>query len=183
MLKAGIIENYQYEKTEEGSEQSALCRFRHSADDFVACFQYKEEAEEFYKHLKGRMEHFGMTLEESKTRLIEFGRFAEERCAGKGRKPETFTFLGFTHYCSHGRNGKFRVKRKTSRKKFAKKCKEINHLIRDMRTKPLKAIIKKLNEILVGYYHYYGITDNIQSLNSFRYEMMKSLFKWLNRRS
>ena len=129
------------------------------------------------------MEHFGMTLEESKTRLIKFGRFAEERCAGKGRKPETFTFLGFTHYCSHGRNGKFRVKRKTSRKKFAKKCKEINHLIRDMRTKPLKAIIKKLNEILVGYYHYYGITDNIQSLNSFHYEMMKSLFKWLNRRS
>ena len=212
MLKAGIIENYQYEETEEGSEQGSVCSpvisniYMHYvlvwwfkecvepklkgygglvvyADDFVACFQYKEEAEEFYKHLKGRMEHFGMTLEESKTRLIEFGRFAEERCAGKGRKPETFTFLGFTHYCSHGRNGKFRVKRKTSRKKFAKKCKEINHLIRDMRTKPLKAIIKKLNEILVGYYHYYGITDNIQSLNNFRYEMMKSLFKWLNRRS
>ena len=212
MLKAGITENYQYEETEEGSEQGSVCSpvisniYMHYvlvwwfkecvepklkgygglvvyADDFVACFQYKEEAEEFYKHLKGRMEHFGMTLEESKTRLIEFGRFAEERCAGKGRKPETFTFLGFTHYCSHGRNGKFRVKRKTSRKKFAKKCKEINHLIRDMRTKPLKAIIKKLNEILVGYYHYYGITDNIQSLNSFRYEMMKSLFKWLNRRS
>lgn len=51
-----------------------------------------------------------------------------------------------------------------------------------MRTKPLKAIIKKLNEILVGYYHY-GITDNIQSLSNFRYQMMKSLFKWLNRRS
>lgn len=212
MLKAGIIENYQYEETEEGSEQGSVCSpvianiYMHYvlvwwfkeriepklkgygglvvyADDFVACFQYKEEAEEFYKHLKGRMEHFGMTLEESKTRLIEFGRFAEERCRRKGRKPETFTFLGFTHYCSHGRNGKFRVKRKTSRKKFAKKCKEINHLIRDMRTRPLKAIIKKLNEILVGYYHYYGITDNIQSLNSFRYQMMKSLFKWLNRRS
>lgn len=212
MLKAGIIENYQYEETEEGSEQGSVCSpiianiYMHYvlvwwfkerielklkgygglvvyADDFVVCFQYKEEAEEFYRHLKGRMEHFGMTLEESKTRLIEFGRFAEERCARKGRKPETFTFLGFTHYCSHGRNGKFRVKRKTSRKKFAKKCKEINHLIRDMRTRPLKAIIKKLNEILVGYYHYYGITDNIESLSRFRYEMMKSLFKWLNRRS
>lgn len=212
MLKAGIIENYQYEETEEGSEQGSVCSpiianiYMHYvlvwwfkeriepklkgygglvvyADDFVVCFQYKEEAEEFYRHLKGRMEHFGMTLEESKTRLIEFGRFAEERSARKGRKPETFTFLGFTHYCSHGRNGKFRVKRKTSRKKFAKKCKEINHLIRDMRTRPLKAIIKKLNEILVGYYHYYGITDNIESLSRFRYEMMKSLFKWLNRRS
>ncbi|MEZ3467154.1 MAG: group II intron reverse transcriptase/maturase [Schaedlerella sp.] len=212
MLKAGIIENYQYEETEEGSEQGSVCSpvianiYMHYvlvwwfkeriepklkgyggmvvyADDFVACFQYKEEAEEFYRHLKGRMEHFGMTLEESKTRLIEFGRFAQERCGKKGRKPETLTFLGFTHYCSHGRNGKFWVKRKTSKKKFAKKCKEINNLIRDMRTKPLKAIIKKLNEILVGYYHYYGITDNIQNLSNFRYEMMKSLFKWLNRRS
>lgn len=212
MLKAGIIENYQYEETEEGSEQGSVCSpvisniYMHYvlvwwfkecvepklkgygglvvyADDFVACFQYKEEAEEFYKHLKGRMEHFGMTLEESKTRLIEFGRYAEERCGKKGRKPETFAFLGFTHYCSHGRDGKFRVKRKTSRKKFTKKCKEVHSLIRDMRTKPLKAIMKKLNEILVGYYHYYGITDNIQSLSNFRYRMMKSLFKWLNRRS
>ena len=212
MLKAGIIEDYQYEKTEEGSEQGSVCSpvianiYMHYvlvwwfkecvepklkghgglvvyADDFVACFQYKEEAEEFYKHLKGRMGHFGRTLEENKSKLIEFGRYAEERCGRKGRKPETFTFLGFTHYCSHGRNGKFRVKRKTSRKKFAKKCKEVHRLIRDMRTNPLKAIIKKLNEILVGYYHYYGITDNSQSLSNFRYRVMKSLYKWLNRRS
>ena len=77
----------------------------------------------------------------SNTRLIEFGRFAEERCRRKGRKPETFTFLGFTHYCFHGRNGKFRVKRKTSRKKLAKKCKEVHCLIQDMRTKPLKVIM------------------------------------------
>ena len=212
MLKAGIIENYEYEETEEGSEQGSVCSpvianiymhyvlvwwFRERiepmlkgygglvvyADDFVACFQYKEEAEEFYRHLKGRMEHFGMTLEESKTRLIEFGRYAEERCGKKGRKPGTFTFLGFTHYCSHGRNGKFRVKRKTSRKKFTKKCKEIRHLIREMRVYPIKAIIKKLNQILVGYYHYYGITDNFQSIGKFRREVVKSLFKWLNRRS
>lgn len=80
------------------------------ADDFVACFQYKEEAEEFYKHLKNRMEHFGMTLEENKSSLMEFGRYAEEQCKREGRKPGTFTFLGFTYYCSHGRNGKFRVK-------------------------------------------------------------------------
>jgi len=212
MLKSGIIEDYQYEETEEGSGQGSVCSpvisniYMHYvlvwwfkeciepklkgygglvvyADDFVACFQYKKEAEEFYKHLKSRMEHFGMTLEESKSSLIEFGRYAEERCKRKGRRPGTFTFLGFTHYCSHGRNGKFRVKRKTSRKKFAKKCKEVHRMIRDMRTKPVKAIIKKMNEILVGYYHYYGITDNYQSLSNFRYCMMQSLFKWLNRRS
>ncbi len=156
---------------------------KEAPDDFVVSFQYKEEAEKFYEHLKRRMKHFGMTLEENKTRLIEFGRYAEERCARKGMKPETFTFLGFTHCCSHGRNGKFRVKRRTSRKKFAKKCRETHQMIREMRTQPLEAIIKKLNQILVGYYHYYGITDNIQSLSNFRFRVMQSLFKWLNRRS
>ena len=212
MLKGGILEDYRYEKTEEGSGQGSVCSpiianiymhyvlvwwFKEKmqpslrgysgltvyADDFVVVFQYKDDAERFYEHLKKRMEHFGMALEENKTRLIEFGRFAEERCAKKGRKPQTFTFLGFTHYCSHGRNGKFRVKRKTSRKKFAKKCKEVHRIIRDMRTRRLAVIIKKMNQILVGYYHYYGITDNIDSLRNFRRQMRKSLFKWLNRRS
>ena len=212
MLKGGILEDYRYEKTEEGSGQGSVCSpiianiymhyvlvwwFKEKmqpsfrgysgltvyADDFVVVFQYKDDAERFYEHLKKRMEHFGMTLEENKTRLIEFGRFAEERCAKKGRKPQTFTFLGFTHYCSHGRNGKFRVKRKTSMKKFAKKCKEVHRIIRDMRTRRLAVIIKKMNQILVGYYHYYGITDNIDSLRNFRRQMRKSLFKWLNRRS
>ena len=212
MLKGGILEDYRYEKTEEGSGQGSVCSpiianiymhyvlvwwFKEKmqpsfrgysgltvyADDFVVVFQYKDDAERFYEHLKKRMEHFGMVLEENKTRLIEFGRFAEERCAKKGRKPQTFTFLGFTHYCSHGRNGKFRVKRKTSKKKFAKKCKEVHRIIRDMRTRRLAVIIKKMNQILVGYYHYYGITDNIDSLRNFRRQMRKSLFKWLNRRS
>ena len=212
MLKAGILEDYRYEKTEEGSGQGSVCspiianiymhyvlvwwyrekmqpRFRGYsglvvyADDFVVTFQYKDDAERFYEHLKKRMEYFGMTLEENKTRLIEFGRYAEERCARKGRKPHTFTFLGFTHYCSHGRNGKFRVKRKTSRKKFTKKCKEVHRVIREMRTQRLAVIMKKMNQILVGYYHYYGITDNIDSLRNFRHQMKKSLFKWLNRRS
>jgi len=86
-------------------------------------------------------------------------------------KPETFTFLGFLHYCSHGRNGKLQVRRKTCRKKFSKKCKEIKHLIKEMKTYPIKEIIKKLNHILVGYYHYYEITDNYQSMSNFRYRI------------
>lgn len=212
MLKAGIMKDFQYEETEEGSGQGSVCSpiisnvymhyvlvkwFKESieprlrgygglvvyADDFVACFQYKEEAERFNELLKKRMKRVGMSLEENKTRLIEFGRYAEERCRKEGKKPETFTYLGFTHYCSKSRNGKFRVKRKTSRKKFAKKCKEIHRQIKSMRTKRVKEIVKKLNEILAGYYHYYGITDNIEKLSEFRYRMMKSLYYWLNRRS
>lgn len=212
MLKSGVLKEYQWEATEEGSGQGSVCSpmianiYMHYvlvwwfkeciqpklrgysglvvyADDFVFCFQYQEEAEKFYDLLKRRMKHFGMTLEENKTRLIEFGKYAEGNCSKKGTKPETFTFLGFTHYCSQGKNGKFRVKRKTNKKKFAKKCKEIHRLIRDSRTQPLESIIKKLNQILVGYYHYYGITDNIQSLSNFRFRVIRSLFQWLNRRS
>lgn len=86
-----------------------------------------------------------MSLEEEKTQLIEFGRYAQERSE---RKPEIFTFLGLIHYCLQGKNGKFRVKRKTSRKKFAKKCREVLSLIKEMRIKPMEEIIKKLNQIL-----------------------------------
>ena len=75
------------------------------ADDFVCCFQYKEEATQFYERLKHRMVHFGLELEEEKSRLIEFGRFAEENCRKRGTKPETFNFLGFAHYCSKSKNG------------------------------------------------------------------------------
>lgn len=129
------------------------------------------------------MINFGLELEESKSRLIEFGRYAEERCRRNGEKPGTFTFLGFTHYCSKSRNGKFRVKRKTSKKKFAKKCKEVNREIAKMRILPLPRIIKKINQVLVGYYHYYGITDNSKSISDFCYRVRSSLFYWLNRRS
>ena len=212
MLKAGIMKDFQYEETEEGSGQGSVCSpiianiymhyvllwwFKEKvkpslrgyadivvyADDFVCCFQYREDAEQFYERLKHRMRHFGLELEESKSRLIEFGRYAEERRKQDRKKPETFTFLGFTHYCSRSRNGKFRVKRKTSKKKFAKKCREVHREIAEMRTLPLPYIIKKLNQILVGYYHYYGITDNSNGIADFRYRVEKSLFYWLNRRS
>ena len=86
--------------------------------------------------------------------FLDFGRkfsriyrYAEERCKAKGKRPETFTFLGFTHYGSRSRNGKFRVKRRTSRKKFAKKCKEVHRGIAKMRNQPLPEIIKKLNQM------------------------------------
>ena len=153
------------------------------ADDFVVCFQHKEDAEFFYERLKRRMGYFGLSLEEEKSRLIEFGRYAEENCAKRGTKPDTFSFLGFTHYCSESRDGRFRVKRKTNRKRFSRKLKDIHKKIGDMRMMPTKDIVKKLNEILVGYFHYYGITDNTRSIKSFRYEVMRSLFYWLNRRS
>lgn len=213
ILKSGIMKDFQYEDTEEGSGQGSVCSpiianiymhyvllwwFKEKiqkefegfcgivvyADDFVACFQYKREAEEFYGRLKRRMAYFNLEMEESKTRLIEFGRFAAEsrRKRGEG-KPETFTFLGFTHYCSVSAKGRFRVKRKTSKKKFAKKCRELNNTIRDMRTRRLSDIFKKINQVLVGYYHYYGITDNYRCTARMKDKIECMLWYWLNRRS
>ena len=211
LLKAGIMKDLCFEENETGSGQGSICSpilaniYMHyvlvwwfkeivapklsgyaglvvDADDFVCCFQYKREAESFYERLKHRMGHFGLRLEEEKSRLIEFGRFAEQDSRKRGTKPETFQFLGFTHYCSKSQNGRFRVKRKTSKKKFTKKCKEIHKLIGTMRHQSLKEITAKLNQILVGYYHYYGITDNSKRILAFRYRVMKSLFYWLNRR-
>ena len=213
MLKSGIMKDYQFEPTEEGSGQGSVCSpilaniYMHYvlvwwfekkikpqlegyagivvyADDFVVCFQRKSDAEWFYERLKRRMEYFGLNLEEEKSRLIEFGRFAEENRKRRHQgKPESFSFLGFTHYCSKSKYGKFRVKRKTSQKKFKKKSREIRLQIRNMRTRPFKEAVEKLNQILTGYFHYYGITDNMQSLKRFRDVVQKSLFYWFNRRS
>lgn len=212
ILKAGIMEDYQFTATESGSGQGSVCSpiianiymhyvlvwwFKEKiqpkaegfcglvmyADDFVACFQHKWEAERFYEQLKRRMGYFGLELQEDKSRLIKFGRFAQQDASEKGRKAATFDFLGFTHYCSANKSGKFRVKRKTSRKKFKKKCKEMWEYIRTNRHIPTDMLIRKLYEVLIGYDHYYGITDNYVSLQKFHFNIKKFLFYWLNRRS
>ena len=154
------------------------------ADDFVVCFQYKWEAERFYELLKHRMAYFGLSLAEEKCRLIEFGRFAESDRKRRGEgKPETFDFLGFTHICSKSRNGKFIVRRKTSRKKFIKKCKVMHETIGMMRKEKTEVIVRWLNQVLTGYYHYYGVNGNYPMVIAFRWNVLKSLYYWLNRRS
>lgn len=213
MLKSGILKDGIYEETEEGSGQGSVCspilanlymhyvliwwfneRIKPSlqgygglvvyADDFVVCFQYRSEAERFLERLRIRLKTFGLELEDSKTRLIEFGRFAERNRRERGEgKPETFTFLGFTHYCGTSRSGRFIVKRKTSKKKFSKKVKETHAKIRDMRDLPLGIVINKINSLFIGYYRYYGITGNSGRCSAFRYQVLKSLFYWINRRS
>ena len=83
------------------------------ADDFVVGFQYQRDAERFLHDLKERMASFSLELHPDKTRLIEFGRFAQKNRRARGeRRPETFDFLGFTHYCRTTRNGKFGLGRK-----------------------------------------------------------------------
>ena len=155
------------------------------ADDMVVCFQNKSIAEEVYKQMVDRLKKCGLKFAKDKTRLIEFGRFASENRNRKGLgKPETFDFLGFTHYCSKSKDkNHFRVKRKTSKKKYAKKLQEYNDWIKNNIDKSLKEIVETTKKKLIGHYNYFGITDNIQALVKYTYEVIRILFKWLNRRS
>ena len=154
------------------------------ADDFVCCFQYKSEAQEFFQSLKVRLQKFNLEIAEDKTKIIPFGRFAEKDAKQKGnRKPATFDFLGFTHYCGKSKQGYFRVKRKSSRKKLQGKLKESKEWIKNNRNKDIHMIMDRFKRSLVGYYNYYCITDNTQSVHQFKDKILYLLFRWLNRRS
>lgn len=154
------------------------------ADDYVCCFQYKDDADRFYKALIKRLAKFQLQIAEDKTRILEFGRFAGENRKRKGQgKPETFDFLGFTHYCSKSSKGKFRVKRKTSRKKFKAKVKAFKEWVKTERHRDVKELMKTIRAKLIGHYRYYGITDNSRALSVYKFQITKILFKWLNRRS
>lgn len=154
------------------------------ADDMVVCFQYEYEAKKIYELMKIRLKQAGLEFAEDKTRLIEFGRFAETSRKKKGLgKPETFDFLGFTHYCSKSQSGKFRVKRKTSRKKFKQRVQEYKMWIKQNRNAPLEDIMNTTKKKLIGHYNYYGVRDNSYSLNNYYSCITYLLYKWLNRRS
>lgn len=154
------------------------------ADDFVCCFQFEDDAQKFYQALIQRLSKFELEVAEDKTKVILFGQYACERCKNKGMgKPETFDFLGFTHYCSRSQNGNFRVKRKTSAKKVRAKLHQCKDWLKANRNKDIKSIIKSLSRSLKGYYSYYCITDNTPSVNNFQDKVRSLLFKWMNRRS
>lgn len=154
------------------------------ADDFVCCFQYKSEAQEFFQSLKVRLQKFNLEIAEGKTKIIPFGKFAEKDAKQREHgKPATFDFLGFTHYCGKSKSGYFRVKRKTSRKKLQGKLRETKEWLKKNRNKDIHIIMDRFKRSLVGYFNYYCITDNTPSVNKFKEKIQYLLFKWLNRRS
>lgn len=153
------------------------------ADDFVCCFQYEEDAQRFYTALQNRLRKFNLEIAKDKSKIIAFGRQAEAESRAGGEKPKTFDFLGFTHYCSRSRKGKFRVKRKTSSKKYRASILRCKEWLRKHRNLPASYIWWLLKPKLLGNYRYYGITDNAPMLYKFLDKVEKLLFKWLNRRS
>ena len=146
------------------------------ADDFVAAFEHEEEAERFYRELPERLGKFGLELSKAKTRVIEMDR---DRPSGGSR----FEFLGFEFYWGKDRKNRRHLKRRTARKRlwtslvcFAQWCRQVRNL-------DLRDLFRALNAKLRGYYNYYGVLGNYESLERFYRHALRILFKWLNRRS
>ena len=154
------------------------------ADDFVAGFQHRKEAERLLEELRERFAKFGLKLHPEKTRLIEFGRFAQEnrRTRGEG-KPETFNFLGFTHCCGTDQSGNFTVIRQTMRQRMLKQLKEVNLELRRRRHQPVDEQGRYVRALIGGHVRYYGVPFNSRAIRAFRAMVIRLWKKWLGRRS
>ena len=159
--------------------KSFLVRY---ADDFVMGFSSQSDAESFQEQLKERFASYGLEIHPQKTRLVRFKRpskYARE----VEPKPESFDFLGFTHYWGTSRKGNNVVQRKTSSKRFTRSLKSIKEWGWKHRHLSLRQQQEQINRKLQGHYNYYGISGNLRSLNRLLFEVQKKWRQWLGRRT
>jgi RNA-directed DNA polymerase len=154
------------------------------ADDTIVGFQYQADADRFLENLRERLAMFGLELHPDKTRRIEFGRFAEENRRRRGEgKPETFDFLGFTHISGKNRYGWFAVRRKTIRKRMRRKLREIKQQLRQCMHDPVRQTGEWLKSVVHGYFNYYAVPGNLDSLRTFRKRLRSLWWHSVRRRS
>jgi group II intron reverse transcriptase/maturase len=164
----------------QNQSYSRLIRY---ADDYVVCFQSKQDAKAFMPAMIQRLKDFHLEVAPEKTKLFAFGVFAQSQAKVKGDRCATFDFLGFTHYCSRTKNGRcFKMKRKTVSKRLKAKVKGYKEWLKASRTLPTAQILQSTARKLRGHYAYYGVTDNAKSIATYAYLINQLLFKWLNRR-
>src|ERR1039458_6619987 len=213
-LKAGVSEDGQWSETNVGTPQGAVVSplianvYLHYvfdlwadvwrrkaakgdviivryADDLALGFQLRADAMRFLEEFKERLAKFGLELHPGKTRLIEFGRYAarDRKQRGEG-KPETFTFLGFTHYCGkRHKTETFTVWRITAKKRMVAKLKAIKvELRRRMHARPSE-VGAWLRKVVNGYYQYHAVPGNLRQLSTFRQRINRLWYQVLARRS
>jgi len=204
-LKSGIMENMQFIESDKGTPQGGLispvlanvylhyaldlwffeytktsCRGEayivRYADDFVCCFEYETEANTFYEALKKRLGEYGLSISETKSKIIPFGRNTQSR--------ESFDFLGFTHINGKSRKGNYKLTHHTSKKKSQAKKEAIKAWVKaSVMHNTIPELIKKLNVKLIGMFRYYGISNNYKWMSQIRFFIIGELRKWLCRRS
>ena len=212
-LKAGVMEDGQRSETEMGTPQGAVISpllaniYLHYvfdlwievwrqkvakgdvivvryADDLVVGFEHRMEAERFLMEFRERLAKFGLELHPEKTRLIEFGRFAafNRKQRGEG-KPETFTFLGFTHFCGIRRKDRaFSLWRETAKKRMIAKLQEIKTELQRRRHEPVALVGEWLRKVTTGYYRYHAVPGNLPRLCLFRWRLQWIWWRALSRR-
>jgi len=154
------------------------------ADDFVLGFREESDARRCLAALRERFAKFGLELHPEKTRLIQFGRYAEERRAKRGEgPPETFDFLGFTHICGKTRPGDFTIHRKTSRKKFQAKLTELKKQLSRRLHADLAEVGAWLASVYRGWCQYYAVPGNYARLRQFQTALQQMWLRRLRRRS
>lgn len=154
------------------------------ADDSVAGFERRADAYRFLEAFKERLAKFGLALNEEKTRVLEFGRFAIQHSAQRGlRRPKTFDFLGFTHICATKRaNGRFTVKRLTIAKRMRATLKELRQSLSRRKHEPIPVIGKWLRSVVQGYFNYHAVPGNDRRLSAFRRDVARAWLHALRRR-
>jgi group II intron reverse transcriptase/maturase len=161
--------------------EASLIRF---ADDFICTFEREADAERFREVLDKRLGRYSLELAEEKTKLLRFGRFARRDCQRLGEgSPGTFDFLGFMHYCGRSRSGKFKLKRRTSAKKFGAKVRELKDWFRSQLTTPLSIVWPTLVRKLQGHFQYFHVNDNWQMLMKYHEAAKRLGLRWMRRRS
>jgi RNA-directed DNA polymerase len=187
-LLANITLHYVYDlwaqqwRRRESNGDMIVVRY---ADDTVVGFEHRDDAERFLKDLHIRLAQFGLSLHPEKTRLIEFGRHAIDDRAKRGEgKPETFDFLGFTHYCARTRNSSgFKLGRKTQAKRKRTKLRAIKDTLRRNMHRSIDEQGRWLAAVLRGYFAYFAVPDNSPSLSAFRQQVKERWLRALRRRS
>jgi RNA-directed DNA polymerase len=211
-LAAGVIENGNWSESVEGTAQGAsaspllanvylhyvldlwahqwrrrqargdvvIVRF---ADDYIAGFEHRDDAERFLRDLRERFAKFALGLHPEKTRLIEFGRFAAQSRKARGLgKPETFQFLGFTHICAKTRKGRFTLKRVTSKKRMRAKLREVKTELMRRRHLPIPEQGAWLGSVVRGHLAYYAVPGNSVAIGAFRTQATRHWCAALRRR-
>jgi RNA-directed DNA polymerase len=212
-LKAGVLEDGARIEAEEGTPQGAVIspllaniylhyvydlwanqwRRRHAtgdvifvryADDAVAGFEQRRDAERFLADPRERLATFASSLHPDKTRLLEFGGHAAERRAGRGEgKPDTFDFLGFTHICGANRKSEgFQLWRKSSRKRLEAKLKAIKEEMRKRMHFPIAEQGRWLGSVLSGFFAYHAVPTNYARIDAFRFHIVRAWVRTLRRR-
>ena len=213
-LKVGIIEDGRVTRSQCGAPQGAVIspilanvylhyvydlwvqRWRRTkatgaiiavrfADDTIVGFEHEHEAKAFLHELQERLREFELALHPDKSRLIRFGRHAarQREKLGEG-KPETFDFLGFTHFCTRSRKwGSFVIGRKTIKKRMRAKLKAIKMELRKSMHDPITKTGAWVKQMLQGHLNYFAVSGNDPSLWWFFNEVRWLWLKSLKRRS